>query len=93
MTRTNASGVSINYKGELCAVVGGLGAKTADRTLNRAIDSVRQVGSTMKGVAAYPLAIEYGWADYSMTYIDAPVYEAGDMDDNLSLIHILVPLF
>ena len=27
--------VSINYKGELCAVVGGLGAKTADRTLNR----------------------------------------------------------
>lgn len=82
MTRTNASGVSINYKGELCAVVGGLGAKTADRTLNRAIDSVRQVGSTMKGVAAYPLAIEYGWADYSMTYIDAPVYEAGDMDDN-----------
>ena len=63
-------------------MVGGLGAKAADRTLNRAIDSVRQVGSTMKGVAAYPLAIEYGWADYSMTYIDAPVYEAGDMDDN-----------
>lgn len=73
METTQASAVSVNYNGELCAVVGGLGQKTEDRGLNRAIKSVRQVGSTMKGVAAYPLAIEYGYADYSATFPDDPL--------------------
>ena len=76
--RTQAAGVVINYDGELCAVVGGLGAKTEDRGLNRAIDSVRQVGSTMKGVAAYPLAIEYGYADWGKTYPDEGIMEQTD---------------
>ncbi|MEG1381025.1 MAG: transglycosylase domain-containing protein [Ruthenibacterium sp.] len=76
---TQAAGVSINYTGELCAVVGSLGAKTADRTLNRAIDSNRQVGSAMKPVACYPLAIEYDIASYSSTQTDSPfVGEAKD---------------
>ena len=72
---TNACGVSLNYQGEICAVVGGLGQKTADRTLNRAIDSLRQVGSTMKPVAAYPLAIEYDIANYSRTQEDSPLQD------------------
>lgn len=74
--KTNAAGAIINYRGELCAVAGGLGAKTADRTLNRAVDSTRAVGSTMKMVATYPLALEYDRAWYSSTQIDMP-YEGG----------------
>ena len=73
MERTQAAAVSVNYNGELCAVVGALGQKTLDRGRNHAIDSPRQVGSTMKGVAAYPLAIENDYADYSRTFEDAPV--------------------
>ena len=57
------------------ACVGGLGAKTLDRGLNRAVDMERQVGSTMKGVAAYPLAIDYGVAYYSKLVEDSPVQE------------------
>ena len=79
--RTQGAGVVINYKGELCGVVGGLFSKTADRTLNRAVDSVRQVGSTMKGVAVYPLAIEYDYANYSSTQVDSP-YSDTQIDEN-----------
>lgn len=75
---TQAAGVTINYKGELCAVVGGIGQKTEDRGLNRAIDSVRQVGSTMKGVAAYPLAMEYNYINFGMTLQDEPKEEIPD---------------
>ncbi len=82
---TQASAVTINYKGELCGVAGGLGAKTADRVLSRAVDSVRQVGSTMKGVAAYPLAIEYGISNYSSTYTDAP-FEGEAKNENGEII-------
>lgn len=83
--KTQAAAVTINYKGELCGVAGGLGAKTADRVLSRAIDSVRQVGSTMKGVAAYPLAIEYGLSTYSSTYQDDP-YEGEAKDEKGEVI-------
>ena len=55
---TQAAGVVINYKGELCGVVGGLGQKTENRGFNRGTEMERQVGSTMKGVAAYPLGID-----------------------------------
>lgn len=69
---TQAAGVSINYKGELCAVVGGLGQKEGDRLSNRALIP-RAVGSTMKGVAVYPLAIENNIATFSSTQLDAPI--------------------
>lgn len=69
---TNAAGAFVNYKGELCAVVGGLGAKTADRTLNRGADMMRAVGSTIKGATVYPLVIDYDKGDYSSTQIDMP---------------------
>lgn len=70
--QTQAAGAVLNYDGELVACVGGLGAKTLDRGLNRAVDMERQVGSTMKGVAAYPLAIDYGVAYFSKLVVDAP---------------------
>lgn len=44
--------------GEIKGVIGGAGPKTADLTLNRAVSSLRQPGSTMKPIGAYGPAIE-----------------------------------
>ena len=60
-----AAMVSIDYSGRIVGVVGGLGEKTEDRTLNRAVDSVRPVGSTMKPIGAYALGIDYDYITYS----------------------------
>lgn len=79
--RTNAASAAINYKGELCAVAGSLFPKTQDRVLNVATDSVRQVGSTMKGIASYPLAIENNYAHYSRTILDSPLQNEVRGDD------------
>ncbi len=46
------------YNGEIKGVIGGAGPKTADLTLNRAISSLRQPGSTMKPIGAYGPALE-----------------------------------
>ena len=67
---TQAAGVVINYKGELCGVVGGLGQKTENRGFNRGTGMERQVGSTMKGVAAYPLGIDMDLINYSSVLMD-----------------------
>ena len=65
-----AAGVVINYKGELCGVVGGLGQKTENRGFNRGTEMERQVGSTMKAVAAYPLGIDMDLINYSSVLMD-----------------------
>ncbi len=75
LIQTQAAAAFVNYDGELAAVVGGLGAKTADRTLNRGTDLERAIGSTIKGVTVYPMAIEYDIANYSSTRYDTP-YDA-----------------
>lgn len=67
---TQAASAVINYKGELCGVVGGLGAKTGDREFNRGTQMERPIGSTMKGVAAYPLALETDQINYSSVFMD-----------------------
>ena len=67
---TQAAGVVINYKGELCGVVGGLGQKTENRGFNRGTGMTRQVGSTMKAVAAYPLGIDMDLINYSSVLMD-----------------------
>ncbi len=75
--------VVINYDGELVGVVGGIGEKTESLSLNRAVGTVdengevvgtvRQVGSTMKPIAAYALGIDTGLITYSTGIEDAPV--------------------
>jgi len=68
--RTNAAGIVINYKGELCGLAGSLGTKTMDRPYNLATDMKRQVGSTMKPVAAYPLGIDIDAIHWSSMLLD-----------------------
>ncbi len=97
---TQAAGATVNYKGELVAIVGGLGQKTADRTLNRGADMQRSIGSSMKGITVYPLAIEYDIATYSSTRVDKP-YDTTHVDadgkergwpNNFSLTYTYAPM-
>ena len=58
--------------GEVKAIVGGRGDKTANRTLNRATDSTRQPGSTFKVLAAYAPALDGAGMTLATVEDDAP---------------------
>ncbi|MCM1267298.1 MAG: PBP1A family penicillin-binding protein, partial [Bacteroidales bacterium] len=58
--------------GCIVAMVGGRGAKTASRTLNRATDTMRQPGSTFKVVAAYAPALDSAGLTLATVMNDAP---------------------
>lgn len=60
------------YTGEVKAIVGGRGEKSGSLSLNRAISSVRQPGSTMKVVGEYAAALDSGAVTLSQVYDDAP---------------------
>lgn len=64
--------------GEVAAMVGGRGDKTASKTLNRATDTARQPGSTFKVLAAYAPALDSGGLTLASVQDDAPYsYENG----------------
>ena len=50
--------VVMNYKGRILGIVGGTGKKKANRVLNRASQSKRQPGSTIKPLSVYSPALE-----------------------------------
>lgn len=58
--------------GEVKALVGGRGDKTASKTLNRATDTPRQPGSTFKIIAAYAPALDAGGLTLADVQDDAP---------------------
>ncbi len=57
--------------GQIVAIAGGIGEKTANLTLNRASSSPRQPGSTIKPIAVYAPAIEYNIINPGSVYEDA----------------------
>ncbi len=63
----------MDYSGNIVGIVGGVGEKTVNRGLNRAIDSPRQPGSTMKPIGVYAQAIENGYISYSTVIEDKPI--------------------
>ena len=74
--------------GKVKAIVGGRGEKTANRTLNRAMDSVRQPGSTFKVLAAFAPAIDTGQMTLASVEDDAPyTYENGTPLKNYDKIY------
>ncbi|MEE0800197.1 MAG: transglycosylase domain-containing protein [Gemmiger sp.] len=79
--RTQAAMCSISmedgHRGEVVAIVGGLGEKTVDRGTNRATIP-HQTGSTMKPIAAYCLALDSHIINYSRPIADAPYYLKSD---------------
>ena len=60
------------HTGAVLAMSGGRGEKTANRTLNRAVDVVRQPGSTFKVVSTYAPALDAAGLTLATTQDDAP---------------------
>jgi penicillin-binding protein 1A len=58
--------------GEVKAIVGGRGDKTANKTLNRATDTKRQPGSTFKILSTYAPALDIGGMTLASVQDDAP---------------------
>lgn len=65
--------------GQVKAIVGGRGDKIANKTLNRAIDTPRQPGSTFKIIAAYAPALDASGLTLATVQNDAPYnYTTGE---------------
>ncbi len=58
--------------GYVVAIVGGRGAKEANRTLNRATSTPRQPGSTFKIVSTYAPALDSAGLTLADVFVDAP---------------------
>ena len=67
------SGIVImdQYTGEIVALSGGTGKKTINFGLNRATDTTRPPGSSIKPIAVYGPAVEYGLISPSTLVLDA----------------------
>lgn len=63
--------------GEVKAIVGGRGEKTASRTLNRATGSTRQPGSTFKVLSAFLPALDASGMSLASVYDDSVYYYPG----------------
>ena len=64
--------------GEVKALVGGRGEKTASKTLNRASDTTRQPGSTFKIIACYSAALDAGGLTLASVQDDSPFLYSGE---------------
>ncbi len=63
----------MDYQGHIVGIVGGVGKKTVNRSLNRATSAPRQPGSTMKPLGAYAPALDSGKIYYSSVFQDKPL--------------------
>lgn len=64
--------VQDQHTGYVVAMIGGRGAKTASRTLNRASNTMRQPGSTFKILATYAPALDSAGLTLASVQNDAP---------------------
>lgn len=65
------------YNGEIKGVVGGVGKKTGNLVLNRATQTLRQPGSTIKPIAVYAPAIEENLISPASIYTDKAISYGG----------------
>ena len=70
--------VILNFEGEVVAIVGGKGEKTGSRLFNIAAHGKRHIGSTIKPISSYALAIENDLITFSTVITDEPIYKAGE---------------
>ena len=63
--------------GYVKGIVGGRGEKKASLSLNRAVDTVRQPGSTFKVVSTYAPALDSAGMSLATTQFDAPYSYTG----------------
>jgi len=60
----------MDYQGRVVGIIGGAGAKPSNRCLNRAADSPRQPGSSIKPLSVYSPGIESGKITWSTKFLD-----------------------
>lgn len=60
----------MDYEGRVVGIIGQAGPKTGNRVLNRAANSPRQPGSTIKPLATYAPAIEMNYVNWSTMILD-----------------------
>ncbi|MBR5872727.1 MAG: transglycosylase domain-containing protein, partial [Oscillospiraceae bacterium] len=70
--------VVLNFNGEVVAIVGGKGEKTGSRLYNIAAHGKRHIGSTIKPISSYALAIENDLITFSTVITDEPIYKEGE---------------
>lgn len=79
-----SSGVVIDpATGDVLGLVGGRGQKDANLLLNKATQTTRSPGSSIKPLSIYAPALEYGLLNYGSVYDDVPVmfnYADDDVD-------------
>ncbi len=79
-----SSGVVIDpATGDVLGLVGGRGQKDANLLLNKATQTTRSPGSSIKPLSIYAPAMEYGLLNYGSVYDDVPVifnYADDDVD-------------
>lgn len=61
------------YSGDVLAVAGAVGEKTANRLQNFATETVRPAGSVIKPLSVYAPALEEGLINWASVYDDVPV--------------------
>ena len=66
------------HTGQVKVIVGGRGEKSGNRTLNRAVDTMRQPGSSIKPLADYGPALDTGAITLATAIDDAPYYYPGE---------------
>lgn len=63
----------MDYEGNVKAIVGGRGKKDGNRVLNRATQSPRPTGSSIKPISVYAPAFEYNVITWGSTVEDSPI--------------------
>lgn len=65
--------ICMDYNGRVLGVVGGIGKKESPLGLNRATQSTRQPGSSIKPIASYSLAVDKDMITWSSQFLDCPL--------------------
>lgn len=69
------------HTGYVAALIGGLGEKNGNRTLNRATDAIRQPGSTFKILSTYLPALDTAGLTLATTFDDSKYYYPGSQTE------------
>lgn len=87
--------VALNYDGSVKALIGDIGEKTTSLSTSFAVGEPRQVGSTMKPISTYALALETDTIHWGSQFRDEAIMEINgrpwptnySTDGNVSLSH------
>ncbi len=70
--------IALDYDGSVLALVGDVGKKETSLSTTYAVDEKRQVGSTIKPISTYALALETDMIHWGSVYKDAPIEVNGE---------------